>query len=598
VAGLAGVTVALTGVHFHATATAEIGVAVLAGAVMTAVFPAHRGDAAPEGLLSRPSMSRGCAAITVALIATCLLLGPRSEVPPQAYFILASVAAGAIALQIASAALPKRRAIILAEIVVLALLLRAVLLFAFPSLYGTDTWLHAGVIDDWFESGVLLRTGLHGDTTYYSYPVTYLQTIAFRLVGGADLRMSMFSVITIPLALVSLSVYCIGRTLAGERVGLLAALAASFNQFLVVWGAFTIPTVLGVVLFSLILLLVARPRLMPARWPMFLIFTCALVWTHTISSFVSAVTLVVFAVALWAASRTALHESRAGFSSVVVAASLFGALMLQHWLYAYYPDTPFFERTLSPFLHALESDATLVGSPFDPAPTVWNRVAFLVLIVLTAWGATSWMLSTARTRVHVAWLVASLCIAGLMFSLTFLGIRNLIPQRWLAFAFVLAAPAIGTALSSLLDGSHAAAPRAFVVAVIVTVWAWFSLNTNFINLNTPFYDINARYPYAVSEQAAANRALLITNGPILADKTMSDEYFDYVAPERQTISMGTAEHAALPAAATALAVIRDYARVYPVAAQTSHVAINADLVGNIPWIFATKDTVLAVYPQV
>jgi len=598
VVGLAGVTVALTGVHFHAPATAEIGVAVLAGAVMTAVFPAHRGEAAPQGLLSRPSMSRGCAAFAVALMATCLLLGPRSEVPPQAYFLVASVVAGAIAVQIASSALPQRRAIILAEIVALALLLRAVLLFAFPSLYGTDTWLHAGVIDDWFESGALLRTGPHGDTTYYSYPVTYLQTIAFRLVGGADLRMSMFAVITIPLALVSLSVYTIGRTLAGERVGLLAALAASFNQFLVVWGAFTIPTVLGVVLFSLILLLVARPRLLPTRWPVFLIFACALVWTHTISSFVTAIALLAFAVGTWAASRLSPQASRAELAPLMVAAFFFVSLMLTRWLYAYYPDQPFFERTLSPFWSAMQVDAGLTGSPFAPAPGIWNRVAFLMLIALATWGGIAWLLPSSRTHTRVAWLVAAVVIAAVMFGFTFFGVRNLIPQRWLAFAFVLATPAVGNAVESILKGPHASAGRAVLVMATVAVWAWFSLNTNFINLNTPFYKINSRYPYTASEQAAANRALLITDGLLVIDKTMRDEYFGYVAVGRLVIPMRNQDDAPSVVPAASIAVVRDHARINPADTQTWRAAANADLSSNTSWICATKDTVLAVRLQV
>lgn len=593
-AGLAGGFVALTGVYLRASATAEIGVAVVVGAALALGARARRREPASDQQKSRPRLSNACSAATLALLAVCVVLGRSATVPPQSYFMLASVTAAVIALQTLVAPLPRHRGLILAEIVLLAVLLRAVLLFSFPSLYGTDTWGHAGAIDDWREAGHILRTGPHGEGFYYSFPVTYLQTIAVQLVSSTDIRLSMFLAMSVPLVFVALVVFSIGRTLAGERAGLLAALSTSFSQFLVVWGAFTIPTVVGIVLFSCVMLQAAKREHDRGRTVVLLLLSCALVWTHTISAFVTAIALLVFAVGLYVTPRLRPLASESSNSFVLVAALLFSALMLMRWLYAYYPDEPFFERTFRPFWYALRMDATLVGSPFEPAPTMWNRLSFLMLIVFATWGAVAWLQPPHRTGARASWVAATVALAAAMFGFTFMGINSLIPQRWLAFAFVMTTPMVGMALLSQPDGGPMPTGRALLAVAVVGSWAWFSVNTNFVNLDTPFYTTNVRLPYTASEQAAANTALVLSESPILADKTMSDEYFAYAAREKAVLPIVLPEHGIPP---RSIAVVRDYARLHAVAAQVELSAINADLVGRMPRVYATSDAVLAVYDR-
>jgi hypothetical protein len=569
--GAAGAAIALLGLYLRAPATAEIGFAVLAGAVLRFIFNARRAVDATEPHQLLPHVAKACTAAIVILLAVCMMLGRSAQVPPQAYFTLASITAALIALQIVVAPLPQYRAVILVEIVLLALVLRAVLLFAYPSLYGTDTWAHAGAMDDWYDAGRLLREGVHGSSTYYSFPVTYLHTIAVRLVSAADVRMSMFVAITIPLAFTAFTAYCIGRILVGERAGLLGALGTSFNQFLVIWGAFTIPTVIGVVLFTALMLQIAKPHHGAMHWLVFLLLACALIWTHTISAFVAAIALFSFSIAGYVVSKGRHQASDAATSSLLVAAAFFVSLMLARWLYAYYPDQLFFERVLDPFWNALRVDTTFTGTPFEPAPSIWNRIAFLMTIVLASWGGVLWLQPSDRTRTRLAWLVAALVIAAVMFGFTFLGIRNLIPQRWLAFIFIMTTPVVGASLLSSMYGSRSLPWGTILVTLVVGAWAWFSVNTNFVNLATPFYESNVRYPYTTSEQAAVRHVLTIHAGTIIMDRTLYGDYPHYIAPGRIYAPIDSAE-----SLFNSVAVIRKYAYSHP------------ETTGNVPLIRLTS----------
>jgi len=291
-----------------------------------------------------------------------------------------------------------------------------------------------------------------------------------------------------------------------------------------------------------------------------MLIALALVWTHTISSFVTAISGAGFAATvLIGACMEHRHPGRI-LTFAPVAAVFFVAAMLQHWLYAYYPDTPFFARTLSPFWQALESDATLLGTPFEPAPSMLNRVSFLVLIALAVWGGTGWLRPQARTPVRTAWMVAALCVAAHMFGFTSIGIRNLIPQRWLAFAFVLAAPALGRALSTISESVRPLKIGVGVTVLVTAIWAWFSLNTNFVNLNTPFYDVNTRYPYTESEQAAFAHIVAVHDGTTITDRVLWGDYAQYVAPSAFVYPLEADTQ--LPTV-DSLFAIRQYARSQP-----------------------------------
>jgi hypothetical protein len=579
VVGSAGAALVFAGLLLRTQATAEIGFAALAGAILSFAFVSRRSEGIGDQRQPMPRVAKACAAVVVALLAVCLALGRSAEVPPQAYFTLAAIAAGLIAVQVSVAPLPQHRALILVEVVLLALLLRAVLLFAFPSMYGTDTWIHAGTTDDWYEAGRLLREGAHGNSTYYSYPVTYLHTISVRLASSADVRLSMFFAISLPLALAALTAYCIGHMLAGERAGLLAALSTSFNQFLVVWGAFTIPTVIGIVLFGLLMLQVAKPRHGAVRWLVVLLLACALVWTHTISAFVAAIALVTFAAAVIAGAKMGASDSAVASHGPLMAAAFFVTLMLARWLYAYYPDQLFFERVLEPFWHALQVDATLTGTPFEPAPSIWNRISFLMIIALASWGGALWLQPSNRTRYRLAWLAAAAVIAVVMFGFTFIGIKNLIPQRWLAFIFFMTTPVIGAALISVVHRTSSLTRGAILLSIAVGVWAWFSVNTNFVNLGTPFYETNVRYPYTASEQAAVHHGLAVHAGTIVMDRTLYGDYPHYVAPGRVFAPLDSEE-----SLNNAVALFRDYAYSHP---ETTGNAPLVTMAGRVAGSLAT-----------
>jgi len=159
-----------------------------------------------------------------------------------------------------------------------------------------------------------------------------------------------------------------------------------------------------------------------------------------------------------------------------------------------------------------------------------------------------------------AWILAASCVAATMFAFTFFGIKNLIPQRWLAFNFILATPAIGTALATLLDTTGRLAAKTLLMALLIFVWAWFSLNTNFINLDTPFYETNGRYPYTASEQAAVKHSLVVSNDILVLDRTLWGDYPHYIAPTRASAPIepnGTFLQGA------GIAVLREYAYDHP-----------------------------------
>jgi hypothetical protein len=202
-----------------------------------------------------------------------------------------------------------------------------------------------------------------------------------------------------------------------------------------------------------------------------------------------------------------------------------------------------------------------------------------MIIALASWGGALWLQPSNRTRYRLAWLAAAAVIAVVMFGFTFIGIKNLIPQRWLAFIFFMTTPVIGAALISVVHRTSSLTRGAILLSIAVGVWAWFSVNTNFVNLGTPFYETNVRYPYTASEQAAVHHGLAVHAGTIVMDRTLYGDYPHYVAPGRVFAPLDSEE-----SLNNAVALFRDYAYSHP---ETTGNAPLVTMAGRVAGSLAT-----------
>jgi hypothetical protein len=88
------------GLYLRASATAEIGFAVLAKAVPSFVSSALRTEDTSGQRQPVPRIAKACTSGVLVLLAVCVTLGRSAQVPPHKYFTLTFTTGALIALQI------------------------------------------------------------------------------------------------------------------------------------------------------------------------------------------------------------------------------------------------------------------------------------------------------------------------------------------------------------------------------------------------------------------------------------------------------------------------------------------------------------------
>lgn len=523
---LAGLAVAAAS-YAGAWASTEIALSALAGSALYLVL---RSRAAPHvsqemGTAASPRLRVVLNIIFVLALATSLLLSHVSWPRPQAYFVLMSVAAAAAAAELFC---PHGRfsvPLVLIKALLIAVTLRAGLAYEFPGYYGSDTWSHAVTIESWAKSAHLTRFTPIGETNYYVYPVFHLFAISTKILSALPTKGSMFMSATLYQVFSLLSVFVVVRHLAGERAGLLAALLASFASFLVTWGAFMIPNALGSGLFVVVLMLVLKRCADRRTIVLVLLIFMVLIGTHTVSSFATAVALagMIAGVFLWRTAAKERNEKPKPHAALVV---LFWASMLSYWMFRGIADQRrFFDNVLGWLFDALNTDVALRGVPYIASDSPLNRAFFLLVIGLAIIGALGWLSPRERNAARVAVLTAAASVATVIGVFPILNVLNLLPQRWLAFAFLLAVAPLACGVLALALRASTAGRRATTAAVLVFAVCFFSVNSATVNLRAPFYDVPGYYPYARSEMAAVDHFVRLDNELIVADHPFALEYF-------------------------------------------------------------------------
>lgn len=271
----------------------------------------------------------------ITLSASILVFALRENlyVRPTGYFILTALMAAIVGLQIYL--LPPSRSgqvAVLVEVIVIAMSLDFSQLQLYPTVVGLDPWWH-----QWFTSQITSTGHIPLGSNYSALPIFHIVVASTSLVGGLDYKLStMLSVNIAQIIIDVVVVYLIGRTVVGQKSGLLAALLLATSNYHILFGFWTIPTTLAGTLVMLVVYAVIRKQ-SQTRFSFALIITVlmvALIMTHTIGAVGMAVALFV----IWGSFRQ-VHQSgryplKTGSSISIKLPILFTVVMFAWWAYA------------------------------------------------------------------------------------------------------------------------------------------------------------------------------------------------------------------------------------------------------------------------
>ncbi|MDB2293250.1 hypothetical protein PM085_13310 [Halorubrum ezzemoulense] len=325
---------------------------------------------------------------------------------------------------------------------------RAMAYFSSEEYVGIDIYAHSR-----WSSSIAAEGSLEPlfTTKYYYAPLYHVQSAIGELVLGVPTKTAiaigiMFLVTLVPL----LGIYVFTSRFWDSRIGLFAGLLYTTSDHAIQWGIHLIPTSLGVVFFTIILVSIVSYVLSgdSRQFGILAVALGALVLTHQVSLFVSMVAVVaITGASILYQMKIDIRSVRIGLLSVFV---VFFDFITTKYSGPKGAES-FFDIVLGNFVFSLLTARTdnrpaisfpdnLSISPLGaPAMSNIQLLGSSLLLMLAIVGALYWLQSCRESDDTLVAFSIGVCVTvlfGFTLGAPIVGIDNLLPGRWWGFLYI------------------------------------------------------------------------------------------------------------------------------------------------------------------
>jgi hypothetical protein len=427
------------------------------------------------------------------------------------------------------------------RILLISMILRYSAYYISPYPVGSDPWAHREYISYFLEYG---RISVPSDFTYYyvNYPISHLHTVVTTLIGSLSPHDSMF-VLSMILTLSTTVIFIITRMLTGDvQIALISMLLLNFTDVQILWSIQVIAMSFGIAIYAFIIYFslnrYLNSNLNPSREPKYasfmLIFLITVVWTHTISAFITLVSL--FAMVMGFVLYEMMYNRnifsiRSRKSLLLINPIIILAIVIwQHWTD---PSYPFLESTFRHMLTSLSKEAEFLGAvSLSNVTGNWMEllkpVGFCMYTFFGIVGTLYCLSDKDKANKYFPLIILVLILFIFRYGFPILGIRNIIPDRWPAFAFIGFAPLIGIGIFcglSLLKTKNAVL---YALAMFLFVGSFFMITVEISNNDSPLYGerTSTKVIWTESEMILFNWINNTYNGRVIADEHTQQRPFN------------------------------------------------------------------------
>lgn len=426
----------------------------------------------------------------ISLIIGMLIINQDLYSRPLSFLLVISLLAGLVAVQIISTDDKVHYYLILFEIIVLGIVIRATVYYQFYGLIGGDPWVHAGSINS------IISLGHVTDKVagYYYFPFMHILGAFIHDLTGLNLKNSMF-VIGLCEFLSLIFIFLIVKKIFDYKMGLLAFLILSVATYTVEYGFLVIPQTLGIsFLVILIYLFFIQKNLDTVYKKMIfsvfiMLFLTSSVLTHTITSFATLIVLsAIFIVDFVRIKISDILKIKLKNRNYVTGTllALFFIFIIYYWMFS------------SGFIGVIGETIKWGFSSVYQAPSVstvtesFSTTFFKMLPLYTfSFLAIIGFLYTLRIKSLKTINIYGWVILGFVFLAVFLNLNSFLPARWFIFIQIcLIVPVV----ISILILSQVTAKRAITIFLLISLFSITALTSYEANA----YDVNPYTPYPAS----------------------------------------------------------------------------------------------------
>ena len=419
--------------------------------------------------------------------------------------------------------------IFIAKILLLSLILRASAYFISPYPVGSDPWAHREYIAYFIEFG---RTAVPPDFSIYyvNYPIAHLHAACTSLLASISPHDAMFLLGAI-LTLSTIVTFLIVRMLTGNiQLALVSMLLLNFVDVQIQWSIQVLAMSFGIAIYAFIIFfalkIYSEPEDKIKYIPFMLVFLGIIVWTHTISAFITLVSLLALVMG-YILYEILYNQDLLSFRSqnaqlLIVPLMFLGVIITYHWMD---PSYPFFDKTFGGLLKSLSMEAEYLG-----ATTVsnvhgrWEELLQPMGFCLSAFfgiiGTLYCLAHKEQAKKYFPVAVLVLALFFVRYAFPVFGMRNIIPDRWPAFAFVCFALFVGFGIICVLSLLKMKNVVLCVAAILFFAGSLFMVTNGLANNDSPFYggEVSPKLTWAESEMVMFSQVNASYDGKIIADE--------------------------------------------------------------------------------
>ncbi len=451
------------------------------------------------------------------------------------FFILISGAIAVLSVQIITFHdLNKTKIVIfIAKILLLSLTLRASAYFVSPYPTGPDSWSHAEYISYFLDFGKI--TVPPDFSAYYvNYPIAHLHAVCTSLLTSISPHDVMFLWAVI-LTFSTIVTFLIVWMLTGNvQLALISMLLLNFVDDQIQWCIHTMAMTFGIVIYAFIIFFALKVYLEPKDKlkyiPFMLVFLYIIVWTHTISAFITLVSLLALVVG-YILSEILNNQNiynwiilpfRSQSVRLLMVPLVFLAVIITyHWMD---PSYPFFDKSFSGLFKSLSQEAEFLGATtLSNVHGRWEELLQPIgFCIYTFFGIIGTLYCSSHKEQAKKYFPLIVLVLGLFFvryAFPILGMRDILPGRWPAFALVCFVLFVGFGVYRALGLLKSKRVILCAVAFIFFIGSFFMITSAPANPDSPLYgeEVSTKSIWTESEMNMCVHIDETYGGTIIAD---------------------------------------------------------------------------------
>lgn len=433
--------------------------------------------------------------ISVALI-TCYFSEIYTRHP--LFFFLISGAIAILGVQIVTACdMDKiKTSIFIGKILLLSVILSSSAYFISPYPVGSDPWAHQEYLNYFLEFG---QVAVPSDFLYYyvNYPISHLYAGCNVLVGSISPHNAMFFLGVI-LTISTIVTFLIVRMLTGSnQVALISMLLLNFVDAHIQWSTQVIAMSFAIAIYAFIIFFALsvylKPKSKTKYIALLILFLSVIVWTHTISAFITFVSLFALIAGYILYEIIYIHNIfsfRSQNAQLLIFPLVFLAvIIIYHWMD---PSYPFFDKTFGGLLKSLSLEAEFLGATtlsniHGRLEELLQPVGFCLYVFFGIIGTLYCSSHKEQAKKYFPLIVLVLVLFFVRYAFPIFGMRNVIPDRWPAFVFVCFALFIGVGIFNILSLLKTKRTILCIVGIFFFVGSFFMITNIATNQDSPLY---------------------------------------------------------------------------------------------------------------